>query len=147
MRFDQRFPKYGYFSLAKINDNIYHYDAEDEKKPSNDYRHWRSVTLLTPSGIPYDHKDVTAATQSTLRCRCRIWRVDSIADDIEKLIELAQTGHLDIDDTQSPEQRFDHMLAKTRNHALNILKQTEKGSADVQSTNIYSLDSVYTSSC
>lgn len=90
-------PDLGFFSLVEIADDQYHYETITG---SDDYRHLRKIRLITPHGISNRHPEVHADIQSTLRCRSRIWRVDHLGAELEKLIALLAAGTFD-DQVQS----------------------------------------------
>jgi hypothetical protein len=107
-------PDFGFFSLAEVADDQYHYEIIPG---CSDYRHLRKVKLLTPHGISNHHPEVHADIKSSLRCRSRIWRLDHLGLELEKLIALLAAGNFDDQVKSSSLERYTLIESASRRAA------------------------------
>jgi len=115
-------PTFGSFALIRLIDNDYHFDIPEE----GDYGHWRKVALLTPDGVVIDHEDVHADIRSTLRCRCRIWRIDQVGEYLENLLKLLESDKFKAGVHFSPTDRLKKIIFKAKEAAREPARQAAR---------------------
>jgi len=77
-------PNNSSFTLCRVTGD-YSY-SEDTKV--HDLRHMLPVEVITKGGVPYSNKNVDAALRQSLRCRGRLWDINSYKDCVDKIISL-----------------------------------------------------------
>ncbi len=81
-------PAYGVWSLVRVTGR-YDYQIPEGQ---NDYGHFLLVKLLTPHAINPREEAVSARLRQTMRAQGRLWNIDRLSPDVERLVAAIQAG-------------------------------------------------------
>lgn len=100
------------FSICRLDDG---YDFQIyEPEGICDYGHFRPASLLRGcEGIPYSNEYVGEGLRRTLTNRGRLWRIDHLAQEVQRILSAADRG-VDFPAQNGTEMRFARLLEEVR---------------------------------